>query len=628
MSTQLSRALAFACSAVLIAPSFAEVPDEYLRTPLAELYGTAPTIDRPRLSPDASKLLYLIQDPQGIYVLQILDFATGESKAVLRGSEEEYDIGWCEWANETRVICDFIYAVNADGSDLMQIPPGRIREPTERHASLCTVNAETRAGQIILDWFPDMPEYVQRTCGSSERLNIYTGQARSQRAAFNIPGQPMSDGHGFARLQRYRDVSAAFDRWYFRTGEGAEWVLLHESNPQNFEDPFRPIGFGSTVNELYHLAWDRQHWSLYGINLAADATSVPIFARENFDVDLVDMMGAFDRVVAVAYLDGRPQRFVVDEPVAAAYATTLQAFPDANVEVVDESWDGNSYLVLVRPPRRAGNYYVLDMREGSLVHVGPEYAHLAEVELAETRTVSFPGSDGRILGGHLTLPGGRQGPMPTVIIPRGLVSRLDVADPHYLVQFLTASGYAVLRFNYSGDARYGGWLPERAALGWRQAADDVSAAAAYVAAEGIAAPDRICALGHDLGAYAALMNNIVDPAALDCIIGIATVSDARALAGSLVSTIVGDDDDVIRLGSPVRRSKEITAPVQLFAGNYDGIVSMFAHTLELNRALEGDDKDVQFWEYRYGRNQIDRGVYRIDMLARIGAFLAEKIGTP
>ena len=84
----------------------------------------------------------------------------------------------------------------------------------------------------------------------------------------------------------------------------------------------------------------------------------------------------------------------------------------------------------------------------------------------------------------------------------------------------------------------------------------------------------------------------------------------------------------MRLGSPVRRSEEITAPVLLFAGNYDGIVSMFGHPLEINRALEGDKKDVQFWEYRYGRHELDRGTYRIDMLTRLAEFLEEKIGTP
>ena len=623
------RVFAFAAGALMLSQSQAEIPDEFLRSPLAERFGTAPSIDRPRLSPDASKMLYLVQNELGVYVLQILDFATGESRPVLTGSEEEYDIGWCEWANESRVICDFIYAVNADGTDLLQIPPGRIREPTERHASLCSVNAETRAGQIILDWFPEAPEYVQRTCGSSERLNIYTGQAQARRAAFNIPGQPMSDGHGFARLQRYRDVESAFDRWLFRTEEGADWVLLHESNPQDFEDPFRPIGFGSTVNALYHLAWDQRHWSLFGIDLgAANVESAPLFSRENFDVELVDMMGVYDRVVAVAYLDGRPQRYVLDGPVADAYQAALGAFPEANIEIVDESWDGNSYLVLVRPPSRAGDYYLLNMRLGGIAPIGPEYAHLADVDLAETRTVSIPTPDGATLGGHLTLPIGREGPMPAVIIPRGLPSRLDLADPHYVVQYLAASGYAVLRFDYRGNARYGGWLPERAALGWEQTAKDVSAAAEYLAAEGIAPSDRICALGRDLGAYAALMNSIVDPGKLACIVGIGSVSDARALAGSLVSSVVGDEDDVIRLGSPVRRSDEISSPALLFHGNYDGIVNMFAHTSELARALEGDDKDVQFIEYRYGRHEIDRGVYRIDMLTRMGAFLAEHLGSP
>jgi len=55
---------------------------------------------------------------------------------------------------------------------------------------------------------------------------------------------------------------------------------------------------------------------------------------------------------------------------------------------------------------------------------------------------------------------------------------------------------------------------------------------------------------------------------------------------------------------------------------------MFAHTLPLNRALARADKDVQFIEYRYGRHEIDRAPYRIDMLTRIGNFLAEHLGTP
>jgi dipeptidyl aminopeptidase/acylaminoacyl peptidase len=260
--------------------------------------------------------------------------------------------------------------------------------------------------------------------------------------------------------------------------------------------------------------------------------------------------------------------------------------------------------------------------------IGPEYAHLEGVDLAETRMVTFAGTDGGTITGHLTLPAGRDGPVPAVVMPRGIPSRLDVADPHYLVQFLAASGYAVLRVNYRGAEKYGGWLVERAALGWQQASDDVGAAAAYLVSEGIAAPDRICAVGRDLGAYAALMNGVVDPGRLACIVGIGTVADARALAGSTLGNIVTDRDDVIREGSPTRRADEIAAPVFLFHGHFDGAVSMFGHALELNRALERADNDVQYIEYPYGRHDLDRGPYRIDMLTRMGAFLEEQIGAP
>ena len=625
------RLIAGLATLTLLPAVRAEIPDELLTSPLGVRFGLSPTIERPRLSPDGSKILYLQQDPAGPYLLQIADFRSGEIQTVLRGSEEEYDIGWCEWANATRVLCDGMYAVNADGSELKKIPPGRIREPPERQLLNCAIVAETRATQILFDWLPDEPDFVQRACGNGQRIDLYSGQVLNRRLVANVPGQVLSDGHGFARLQRYRNIDSAFDRWSFRTAEDGEWTVFHESNPIEFDDPFRPVGFGETTSELFHLAWDRDQgrWGLYGIDLSKpDLTSTPIFSHPDLDIELVDRMGVYGRVVAAAWLDGRPQRFVVDGPVAAAYQAAIEVFPEQNLEIVDESWDGDSYIVLVREAQRAGTFYLLDMRQGAMVEIGAEYSHLADVELAETRTVTFPGADGGTISGHLTLPAGSDGPVPAVIMPRGLPSRLDIADPHYLVQYLAASGYAVLRVNFRGAPEYGGWLAERTALGWEEGAADVGAAAAWLAAEGIAEPDRICAVGRDIGAYTAVMNNIVEPGRLACIVGIATVSDSRVLAGTLIDDVVGDSENIMRLGSPARRANEITAPVLLFHGNYDGIVSMFGHTLELARALEKADKNSQFIEYRYSRHDIDRAPYRTDMLTRIGAFLDLHIGTP
>jgi hypothetical protein len=77
----------------LSASAIAEIPDELQTSPLAEAFGTAPAIGRPRLSPDGSKIDYLQQDSNGIRYRLLVDFASDE-QLVLAQQEEEFDITW------------------------------------------------------------------------------------------------------------------------------------------------------------------------------------------------------------------------------------------------------------------------------------------------------------------------------------------------------------------------------------------------------------------------------------------------------------------------------------------------------------------------------------------------------
>jgi len=628
MRSTLALALVPVAGVFSPAPAHAEIPETLLTSPLAELWGAPPTINRPRLSPDGSKLLFMGQNPEGLGVVLVLDFANDELTTVGIGTEQAYDFGWCEWGNENRVLCDLAFAMNADGSETLQITPGRLRRPRE-HSGVCGPASEARATEITMDWLPEDPEHVIRTCGGSTRYNVYTGLIEPQGIGFgrDLRGTLMSNGHNFTRLQRYRDMQGPFDRWLFRNEMGGEWIQIHEGNPIELDDPFRPIGFGQNLNALFHLAWNSGRWGLYGIDLGGDLRSQHVYTHPLFDIELADTMGAYDRVVAVAWLDGRPQRYVVDQRVAAVYQAAHELFPEQNIEVVDESWDGNFYLLLVREPRRAGSYYLLEMAEGAIAPLGAEHAQLTDVELAETRSVSFEGADGGTIAGHLTLPPNAEGPVPAVVMPRGLPSRLDIADPHYLVQFLAASGYAVLRVNQRGNPEYGGWLAERTVLGWRQAAADVNDASRYLVAEGIAAPGRVCAVGRDVGAYAALVGEMEYPDALACIVTIGGIADPGGAPGvQILSTLGREFSDMLRDGSPIRRDKDIQSPVLILHGAYDGVVSMFTHSLELFRSLDGRDTKAQFIEYEHGRHEIERRPYRVDMLTRIGNFLAENIG--
>lgn len=628
MSRKLLMALVPSLAAMFAASAQSQMPDELLTSPLAERWGKPATFMFPKLSPDGSKLLFQSQDPQGLGVALVLDFDSGDLATVGVGTEEAYDLGWCDWGNEDRIVCDMVFAVNADGSEIKQLEIGRNRRPPERSGA-CGIWAATRAVDMTMDWTPEDPEHVTRYCGRATRINLYTGFTEDVGVGTgrDLRGTLASDGHDFPRLQQHRDIQAPYDRWYFRNEMDDDWTMIHESDPLAFEESLRPVGFANNRDVLFRLGATDGRWGLHVVSLAEEPQHQALYTHPLIDIELVDTMGAFDRVVAAAYLDGTPKRIVVDPLVDEIYKAAAQAFPGHSIEVVDESWDGSAYLLLVREPGRAGEYFRLSFDDGTISPVGSEYPHLDDVQLATTRTVSFNSAEGGTLAGHLTVPNGQEGPFPTVIMSRSLPSRLDVADPHYLVQFLADSGYAVLRLQNRGPERYDGvWAPDRVLLGWERMASDLDDAMRYLVDEGVAESDKMCALGRDYGAFPPLMHGLEYPGKLACIATIGALTTPRSGGSGWALAIGGELNELQREGSPSRRAKEYDVPMLMFHGVYDRIVSHLGQTLELKNALDRANKEYTYIEYEHARHDIERVHYRVDMLTRLGSFLDQHIG--
>lgn len=626
------------CFAALLAPAaLAEIPEEFLQTPFALGFGAPPSVEDPKMSPDGTRLIFLHQNPEGITLLSKLDLMTGEIGGLLQGAPSG-QIQWCEWVNNERIMCDLrqglpgrtpdyqlYYSLNADGTDLQQM----------RREVSCR-SYDKRREEPPLEWLPSESEEVLIVCGgSAQRLNVYSRRLTDVSGAGQSGVAPFlfSDGHGLGRL--YRAQEDDFTRWYERDTVSSSWVRFHEINPLRFDNPFQPVGFGRELDSVYNIGSENGKWALFSMDLESDYENQLVFSHPTQDIELVDTLGPHDRVVAVAYLDGRPRRHVVDERIAEVHAKfeellRLQVSGEQNFEVIDESWDETKYLLRVRSPRRAGWFALLDMEAGTIQLVAPEYGQLDDYPLAETLTVQFQNADGQPIAAHLTIPEELEWPLPTVIIPRGEPSHHDLEDPHYLVQFLAAMGYAVMRVDARSFTDYGGggWLPVRAIAGWEQTADDLNAAVRYLAAEGVTDPDRVCAAGRNYGAYSAYMTSIKYPDLFKCIVGIAGISDPRATPGAraISNALSGVGGNILDQSSPIHRASEINPPIFLFHGRADPELSYSTHAVDFVNALNRAGKDVTFIEYEYAGNEIRRGTYRVDMLARTGQFLIDHIG--
>ena len=91
-------------------------------------------------------------------------------------------------------------------------------------------------------------------------------------------------------------------------------------------------------------------------------------------------------------------------------------------------------------------------------------------------------------------------------------------------QLLASRGYVVLQVNYRGSGGYGYSFEDAGYGNWgTKIQDDITDAARWAIAQGIADPKRICIYGGSFGGYAALMSATSEPDLYRCAIGLAGV---------------------------------------------------------------------------------------------------------
>ena len=311
-------------SALAAVPANSEVPDSLQTSPLAELFGAPQTFGSPKLSPDGKQMIFLQQDEAGVRVLRSLDFTTNEMFTIWPGLVDDFEVEWCEWANETRLLCEF-RALRQDQQRTV---------PLVEYFSMNARGAEAHSLKICgrtMDWLPEDPENVLVICdgrGRAQRVNIFARGFVNYGHTRPNSDTLVSDGHGMVRLARQKMDT---ERWYVQNNPDDRWEQFFRSRWQRFEDPFRPVGFGENLDEVLHIAWNSGTWALFAKNLAVDFQDRLIFADSKVDVEQIDKLGAYDRAVAVTYLDGSPQQFVWDERIAAIQQIVSASLPGREI---------------------------------------------------------------------------------------------------------------------------------------------------------------------------------------------------------------------------------------------------------------------------------------------------------
>jgi dipeptidyl aminopeptidase/acylaminoacyl peptidase len=607
------------------------------------------------MSPDGSKVSFLQMHPEDLSVLTVLDLTTGAANLALASTRDGFNLQWCDWANDERLLCSFfgisraaglfvvtrLVSVNADGSEmkvlLQRQAEGNYSQFLDGIVDLL-VDDPRRVLVEIPNQMPGSVDVYRKAHASSRGfsvrpVDIYSGDTGSPVETQSGLVSWMSDGRGMPRL--YLRMSEHHIRWKYRRSGERKWRKLHKAKMSDLDDHYYPVGFGDDPDGLLLVKPHEGRFALWSVDLKGKREDEVVFSHPEVDVRRILTLGKFKRAVAVAYSTDRPHWHFFDEAVGKISAMLTSHYPGKTVEVIDESWDRRYYIVHVESDRDPGAYYRFDVEQKKLLKISPQYPLLESRSLSPMKPIRYPARDGNEIPGYLTFPEeAREGALPAVILPHGGPMSRDYWQFDWIVQFLAAKGYAVLQSNYRGSAGYGiDWAGEGGFRAWRTAINDLTDGAQYLVEQGVADPARICVVGWSYGGYAALMSGVEEPERYRCLVSIAGVTDPEMLIEDLkyfmnkhaMRKFISRDPEVTRRGSPLKRASEIRAPVLLFHGDEDVNVRIY-HSRKMAKALKSAKKSFEYIEYEDVEHSIRRNGYRVDMLDRIGSFLDAHIG--
>ncbi len=420
-----------ALALALLAPAaFALAKDPELKTsPLAQAFGSAPALWDPHLSPDGSKISFIRMHEQGATLGVVLDTVTGKVKVVIAGDRDKFDITWCDWANNERLLCGLgavilnppsayattrLVAVNYDGTAMKVLLDFKLRDTFAQYQDR------------VIDWLPedDRKVLVQLPAGDGtgvSRLDIYSGDIGTEERVRESAYRWISDGHGVPRL--YHVLTDREERWDVRDKpeQNAAFSNLHRVTlEQGADDAFEPIGFGENRNELLYIDRHEGRKALFGIDLAGDRKTRLIYAHPTVDVESVLSFGKYRRLVAASYVTDRPHFQFFDERVADMYTLLSRSLPNKQISILDEDWARRYYLVYAGSDEDPGMYYRFDSERRELVAISSNYPTLKNRPLSPMHEVNYPAKDGTLIPAYLTVPAaGGSGRKPAIILPHG-----------------------------------------------------------------------------------------------------------------------------------------------------------------------------------------------------------------
>ncbi len=280
--------------------------------------------------------------------------------------------------------------------------------------------------------------------------------------------------------------------------------------------------------------------------------------------------------------DGRGRLVVRDLRLRSAdQAIRLPELPDGTVTDPVWSRDGTRLAFALSGPQHPSDVWVFDRTASTVTRWTDSWtAGIPRATFAASRLVHFDSFDGTRIAGFLYLPPGTSGPVPIVFSVHGGPEEQAKAVFSPLIQYFVQRGFGVYQPNVRGSTGYGRSFARLDDVGKRlDSVKDLTAAAQWLVAQGIAEPGRIAVSGGSYGGYMTLAALAFDPGTWACGVDIVGISDLRTFIANtgawrrnLRAAEYGDPDKdgaAMDAASPIHRVADIRAPLMVIQGAND-----------------------------------------------------------
>ncbi len=350
-----------------------------------------------------------------------------------------------------------------------------------------------------------------------------------------------------------------------------------------------------------------------------------------------------EELVATVYEGDRERIYPRDGQFQRDYDIIKKSLPDGDISFISATDDERYRLVAITSDRDPGAVYLYDRAAGRVDLLYRPRPKLPVEHLAAMKPVRYTARDGVSIPAYLTVPKGSDGKnLPTIINPHGGPWARDTWGYDPMAQFLANRGYAVLQPNFRGSTNYGKKFLNLGNKQWGTGTmqHDLTDAAKWLAAEGIADGKKIAILGGSYGGYATLAGlaftpdvyaagvDIVGPSSIPTLL--ASIPPYWAPLKKLFAVRVGDIDDpterkMLEAQSPLNFAKNIKAPLLVIQGANDPRVKQ-AESDQIVVAMRDAGRPVEYLVAADEGHGFRGQENRLAMFAAIEAFLAKHLG--